>query len=50
MQALTIKFDEKPLVVLRAIAKTERRSIGFLVREAITFWLANRPTQHEKKS
>src|SRR5271156_991127 len=41
MQSLTIKFEDKPLEVLRGIATAESRSIGFLVREAVAFWLAH---------
>lgn len=42
MKIQSVKIEEKPLAVLRGIAKTEKRSIGFLLREAITFWLAGR--------
>jgi hypothetical protein len=48
MKIQSVKIEEKPLAVLRGIARTEKRSIGFLIREAITFWLARRKRQTGK--
>jgi Ribbon-helix-helix protein, copG family len=50
MQPLTTKFDEKSLAALRAIAKADKRSVGYFVREAVAFWLANSPAAKQKGS
>lgn len=41
----TILIREGVLRDLRTIAKDERRSLGFLVRDAVDLWLAHRHVQ-----
>lgn len=45
MRITSIKMEEKVLRELRRIAGVERRSVGFLVRDAVGFWLAEQRRQ-----
>ena len=45
MIGLTILIEDEPLARLKEIAIRERRSTGFLVREAIAAYLADRDRQ-----
>ena len=45
MIGLTILIEDEPLARLKEIAVRERRSTGFLVREAIAAYLADRDRQ-----
>ena len=45
MITTTIKLHDHDMEELKAIAKEERRSVGFLIRDAIVFWL----TEHRRQ-
>ncbi len=45
MVTTTIKLHDYAMKELRAIAKDERRSVGFLIRDAVAFWLADHRRQ-----
>jgi hypothetical protein len=40
-EGMTVKFNREIMLALRQIADRERRSVGFLVRDAVVFWLAD---------
>jgi hypothetical protein len=42
MRIMTIRIDDERLRKLRLIGKDEQRSLGFLIRNSIDFWLAKR--------
>lgn len=42
MATTTVLVEEEALKQLREIAQANRRSLGFLIRESITAWLAGR--------
>jgi predicted transcriptional regulator len=45
MVTTTIKLHDHDMKELQAIAREERRSVGFLIRDAIAFWLAEHRRQ-----
>jgi len=45
MATTTILVNETVIQDLRAIAETEQRSVGFLIRAAVDAWLAGRREQ-----
>ena len=50
MVSTTIKISENAMSELRSIATTERRSVGFLIRDAITFWLTEHARQEAERT
>jgi|HubBroStandDraft_6_1064221.scaffolds.fasta_scaffold01344_20 hypothetical protein len=46
--ATTILVPEKAMKELREIARADRRSLGFVFRDALAAWLAGRRDQAEK--
>ena len=48
MKTTTVKISAEMLRELQSVAKVERRSMGFLIRDSIDFWLAARREQGEK--
>jgi predicted transcriptional regulator len=45
MVTTTIKLHDQDMEALRTIAKIERRSVGFLIRDAVAYWLAEHRRQ-----
>jgi hypothetical protein len=46
----TIKISESAMSDLRSIAAKERRSVGFLIRDAVTFWLTEHARQEAERT